>query len=82
MFADKRTTAPNGVTRVLLSEHDPGMVKITLQAAGGAYPLVPVDVALVLGDDTDAAAGLCGRRAFSVTECGFDSKGQSLRCRH
>ena len=84
-FADKSATAPDGVTRVTLSDRGGGLVKVTLQAAGGTYPLVPVDVALdvavVLGDDTDAAAGLCGRRAFAVTDCGFDSKGQSLRCR-
>ncbi|MFN8643602.1 MAG: hypothetical protein U0802_18790 [Candidatus Binatia bacterium] len=89
-FADKRPSAPDGVVRVTLSDRSPaggpGLVKIALQAAGGTYPLVPADVALdvaiVLGDDADAAAGRCGRRTFTVTECAFDGSGRSLSCRH
>ena len=89
-FADKRPAAPNRVVRVTLSDRSPaggpGLVRIALRADGGTYPMVPADVALdvaiVLGDDTDAAAGFCGRRAFTVTECSFDGSGRSLRCRH
>ena len=89
-FSDKRSTAPDGVTRMTISDRSAvdgaGAVRIKLQAGGGTYPLpssdTALDVAVVLGDAAAAIDGHCGARSFLGAECGRNSTGRSMKCKH
>lgn len=76
-----------GIVQVLLidrSKKSPRELLVKVQGKNGTYDVAPGDVPVaaivVLGTQTDAAAGLCGEVAFQAAECGFNGLGTALKC--
>ena len=51
---------------------------------GGTYDVppaqLPVQIRIALGDQDEAAAGLCGESTFGTGQCGFVAGGNQLSC--
>lgn len=83
------TGAPlSGIKRVKIvdrSKVGPRRVKVSVTGVRATYPVVgsdaPLHAVVVLGDQADAAAGLCGESAFSPSSCKLNGKGTTLTCR-
>jgi cysteine-rich repeat protein len=92
-YADKTSdgllaTTYSGISSVRVedrSKRTPREVQIKVLGKFGNYPIVsgdsPVRVVVVLGQQSAAAAGLCGESNFLAADCTFNALRTTLRCR-
>jgi hypothetical protein len=88
-FKDGTSAPLNGVTRMLiknLSQNGPREVSVTVASSKSTYAVVagdePVRAIVVLGNQTDSAAGNCGESAFAAGDCRYNRAGSTLTCKH
>jgi hypothetical protein len=66
------------------SRRSPRELMVKVQGKGGTYAVapgdIPVQAVVVLGNQSDAAAGLCGETAFAAASCAFNGPGSTLKC--
>jgi len=81
------SSAFGGIFQFLMidrSRRSPRELMVKVQGKGGTYAVTPGDSPLqavvVLGDQGDAAAGLCGETGFAAASCGFNGPGSTLKC--
>jgi hypothetical protein len=60
-------------------------VAITVSARNGSYPVaagdLPLDLMILLGDDTAGLAGACGKHDFGGPSCTSNKAGTRISCR-
>jgi hypothetical protein len=82
-FLDRTGSPEQGVIK-LVARDVGGVVRVKVIGKNGIYPFVPGDippeVIVVLGDQSDAAAGLCGVASFSPPTCTIAPQGKNVRC--
>ena len=77
-----------GVTKLSITDRAsstaPRSVKVAISGKGGTYDVppaqLPVQIRIALGDQDEAAAGLCGESTFGTGQCGFVAGGNQLSC--
>ena len=88
-FLDKSGSPANGIGKVIIIDKSsptaPRHVKILVTGKGGLYPVTeadsPIQAVVTLGNQADAAAGLCGESEFSAANCAFNAPKNQLGCR-
>lgn len=83
------TAAPlSGIKRMKIvdrSKSGPRRVRVGVTGVRATYPVVggdaPLHAVVVLGDQADAEAGLCGESAFSPASCKLNGSGTTLTCK-
>ena len=83
------TAAPlSGIKRMKIvdrSKSGPRRVRVGVTGVRATYPVVggdaPLHAVVVLGDQADAQAGLCGESAFSPASCTLNGSGTTLTCK-
>jgi hypothetical protein len=62
-----------------------GEVKVRVSGKNGTYPVVgsddPLGATIVLGNQADAAAGLCGDSDFSAEQCASNQSHTTMSCK-
>lgn len=87
-YLDQTPSPVSGITRIKATDRSKGRPggTVAVRATGkkGRYPVaagdVPLAVTVVLGDQSDAIAGMCGESAFTVADCAFNGKANLVRC--
>lgn len=87
-YLDETVTPVNGVTGLKANDKSKGaaggLVALTVSGKDGTYPVASSDALLeavvVLGNQTDAIAGMCGESAYIADDCAFNGTGNSLKC--
>src|SRR5215470_16114700 len=87
-YRDTTASPLNGITRLRIEDESRTQARrVTVKVTGrnGVYPVVsgdePLEATLVLGDQTEAAAGVCGESAFVAPDCAFNRRATTLNCR-
>lgn len=88
-FNDRSGAAAGGIHQVVINDKNspktPRRVKVLVKGKKSTYAVtgadVPVQAIVTLGDETAAAAGLCGESAYAPADCRFNPKGNRLTCR-
>jgi hypothetical protein len=84
-----RTPAPlSGITGVKIldkSNAAPGQVRVIVNGKKGTYPVVagdePLEAIVVLGNQSDATAGLCGESSFVPGDCALNRALNQMTCK-
>lgn len=87
-YLDRTTSPLSGITTLKVTDKNktsPGRVTASLTGKKAMYPVIsgdqPLQLVVVLGNQTDAITGYCGESAFTPTSCGFNGTQNSLVCR-
>ncbi|HZR84182.1 MAG TPA: myxococcus cysteine-rich repeat containing protein [Candidatus Binatia bacterium] len=87
-YRDKTLSPLGGVTGLKIDDRSlvsPRQVRVTVSAKNGTYPITagdaPLEAIVVLGDQTDAEAGLCGESEFTPANCAFNGAQTTLTCK-
>ena len=87
-FVDRSGAPADGVTKLSITDRAsstaPRSVKVVISGKGGTYAVppaqLPVQIRIALGDQDDAAAGLCGESTFGTGQCRLVAGGNQLSC--
>ncbi|MBM4244551.1 MAG: hypothetical protein FJ148_12145 [Deltaproteobacteria bacterium] len=87
-YLDKTTSPLSGITTLKVTDKNktsPGRVTASLTGKKTTFPVVsadtPVQLVVVLGNQTDAIAGYCGESDFTPASCLFNGAQSTLVCR-
>jgi len=87
-YLDKTVSPLSGITTLKLtdkSKMSPGRVSASLTGKKATYPVVtadsPLQMVVVLGNQTDAIAGYCAESQFSSTGCVFNGSQTTIICK-
>lgn len=87
-YVDKSASPLSGITSFKVtdkSKTSPGQVRVSLTSKKASYSVdagdEPLEVLVVLGDQTDAIAGYCGESDFRAADCTFNGAETSLTCK-
>src|SRR5262249_38045682 len=87
-YVDRTKTLLSGISGVKIldkSKDAPGHVRVTVTGKNAVYPVVtgdePLEAVIVLGNQTDGVAGLCGETAFIGGDCVFNRAANSVTCK-
>lgn len=88
-YRDKTAAPISGILslKIIDASHNAlgGRLKVLLKGKNATYPVTagnePVTATVLLGDESDAAAGRCGESAYGASDCAFNSPQTKLLCR-
>ena len=88
-FSDRTGTPVSGIVKLVLKDASksgaPNRVKVTVSGKSGNYPVLaadtPINATVVLGNQEDAAVGLCGETSYGAADCAFNRAGSTLTCK-
>ena len=86
-YTDTSSSPIGAIVKVLFDDRTtvaPGRIGLTVTGDDGTYPVVqgdePINASVTAGNQTDAAAGLCGESAYVASNCTWNASRNQLTC--